>query len=119
MPEELLDALNALFVHKELCEARKVILRFTQLQQHLVRLSCISLTLIVNALVQHILTEYQTTKPLLEGLIKAYPVAIQDWHLSLPEYLWAVQVWYAYAMQVCQRPFRVCRTQILRRSTLL
>lgn len=39
-------------------------------------------------------------KGLLQALVTAYPDVIPQEHMSYPAYLWAVQLWYAYAMQV-------------------
>jgi len=49
---------------------------------------------------QHIQDQYIEMKPLLTSLVKAYPAVILDSHVSHQSYMWAVQLWYAYAMEV-------------------
>ena len=49
---------------------------------------------------QHVRQQYEEVKPILDALVAAYPSYMQpDW-FTLEAYLWAVQLWYAYAMQV-------------------
>ncbi len=49
---------------------------------------------------QHIQAQYETVKPLLDALTSAYPDQLPAEWFSWEKYLWAVQLWYAYAMQV-------------------
>lgn len=49
---------------------------------------------------QHIKQQYQELKPILDALVAAYPAHLQAAWFSWEAYLWAVQLWYAYAMQV-------------------
>ena len=52
--------------------------------------------------VQHIKEQYEALKPILDALVAAYPQHLQAAWFSWEAYLWAVQLWYAYAMQVSQ-----------------
>lgn len=51
-------------------------------------------------MLQHIMAQYEEVKPILDALVTAYPQQLQGSWLSWEAYLWAVQLWYAYAMQV-------------------
>ena len=49
---------------------------------------------------QHVSDQYEAMRPLLEALVTAYPSIIRPEHVSHDSYLWAVMLWYAYAMEV-------------------
>ena len=49
---------------------------------------------------QHIMEQYQGLKPILDALVAAYPAHLEAAWFSWDAYLWAVQLWYAYAMKV-------------------
>ena len=49
---------------------------------------------------QHIMAQYEELKRILDALVTAYPQQLQASWLSWEAYLWAVQLWYAHAMQV-------------------
>lgn len=49
---------------------------------------------------QHIKEQYKSLKPILDALVAAYPTHLEAAWFSWDAYLWAVQLWYAYAMQV-------------------
>jgi hypothetical protein len=49
---------------------------------------------------QHIKEQYQGLKPILDALVAAYPAHLEAAWFSWDAYLWAVQLWYAYAMKV-------------------
>ena len=49
---------------------------------------------------QHVRQQYEEIKPILEALVTAYPAYMQSEWFTWEAYLWAVQLWYAYAMQV-------------------
>lgn len=49
---------------------------------------------------QHVRQQYEEIKPILEALVTAYPAYMQPEWFTWEAYLWAVQLWYAYAMQV-------------------
>ena len=52
------------------------------------------------SVLQHIEDQYQELKPVLDALVTAYPQQLRaDW-FTWEAFLWAVQLWYAYAMQV-------------------
>ena len=52
------------------------------------------------SVLQHIEGQYQELRLILDALVTAYPQQLQaDW-FTWESYLWAVQLWYAYAMQV-------------------
>ena len=49
---------------------------------------------------QHIKDQYDALKPILYALVAAYPAHFEAAWFTWEAYLWAVQLWYAYAMQV-------------------
>lgn len=49
---------------------------------------------------QHIKEQYGALKPILDALVTAYPQHLKAAWFSWEAYLWAVQLWYAYAMKV-------------------
>ena len=55
--------------------------------------------------VQHIKEQYAALKPVLDALVTAYPQFLQAAWFSWEAYLWAVQLWYAYAMKVHSRHY--------------
>ena len=63
---------------------------------------------------QHIKEQYQGLKPILDALVAAYPAHLEAAWFSWDAYLWAVQLWYAYAMKVSiQSPAAcVCRDSL-------
>lgn len=62
--------------------------------------SCSLLTSCVSNL-QHVRQQYEDIRPILEAMVVAYPAYMQPEWFTWEAYLWAVQLWYAYAMQVC------------------
>ncbi len=63
---------------------------------------------------QHIKEQYEGLKPILDALVAAYPAHVEAAWFSWDAYLWAVQLWYAYAMKVSiQAPAAcVCRDSL-------
>ncbi|MEW5300954.1 MAG: hypothetical protein WDW36_003841 [Sanguina aurantia] len=51
---------------------------------------------------QHLLEQYQGARPALDALLEAYPKYLQPEMFGFAEYLWACELWYAYAIQVQQ-----------------
>jgi hypothetical protein len=54
---------------------------------------------------------YQELKPVLETLVLAYPQYLKPEYFTLEAYLWAVELWYAYAMQVRYPSNAYCRAR--------
>lgn len=53
---------------------------------------------------QHLRQQYQEVQPLLSALLTAYPQFLTPDMFNWSAYLWAVELWYAYAMQVGAHP---------------
>ena len=60
-------------------------------------------------MLQHIQVQYAELKPIFDALVTAYPQLLQASWFTWEAYLWAVQFWYAYAMQVSTSGFMLCR----------
>ncbi len=52
---------------------------------------------------QHVEQAWQHTQPLAAALLAAYPQFLSAEHFDRDSYMWAVQLWYAYSMQVCAK----------------
>lgn len=50
--------------------------------------------------VQHLKEQYEALRPVLDALVRAYPPHIKPEYVTYESYLWAVELWYAYAIQV-------------------
>ena len=50
---------------------------------------------------QHVEEAWQHTQPVAAALLVAYPQYLSAEHFDHDSYMWAVQLWYAYSMQVC------------------
>lgn len=55
---------------------------------------------------QHLKLNYESIYPWLHSLHTAYPDVISAEIISYQSYLWATQLWYAYAMEVSLRIYR-------------
>lgn len=44
---------------------------------------------------------YEGLRPTLEMLTMAYPEQLSAALFTWPAYLWAIELWYAYAIEVC------------------
>ena len=51
--------------------------------------------------VQHVRNQYTELTPILDALVQAYPQHLKAAWFTWEAYLWALQLWYAYAMKVC------------------
>lgn len=49
---------------------------------------------------QHVTSQYDEMMPILEALLKAYPTIVSEEQICYETYMWAVNLWYAYAMEV-------------------
>ncbi|KAL0018977.1 hypothetical protein WJX79_002006 [Trebouxia sp. C0005] len=67
---------------------------------------------------QHIQEQYQGLKPILDALVTAYPAHLEAAWFSWDAYLWAVQLWYAYAMKV-KWPDGSCKECLVPYASLL
>ncbi len=54
--------------------------------------------------VQHIKQQYQAAQPLLQALTAAYPEDITPGMVDEDMFTWACELWYSYAIEVCQHP---------------
>ncbi|DBA78746.1 TPA: hypothetical protein ACH3X1_008655 [Trebouxia sp. C0004] len=67
---------------------------------------------------QHIKEQYEGLKPILDALVAAYPAHLEAAWFSWDAYLWAVQLWYAYAMKV-KWPDGSCKECLVPYASLL
>ena len=56
---------------------------------------------------QHVRAQYQTALPALQALLAAYPQHITPEQLCEARFLWAVDLWYSYAMEARFHPSSV------------
>ena len=50
---------------------------------------------------QHVRGAYEGLRPTIEMLLTAYPEQLSADLFTWPAYLWAIELWYAYAIEVC------------------
>ncbi len=55
------------------------------------------------AWLQHLREQFDSLRPLLQALLQAYPGLLQPEWLTWEAFLWAVECWYAYAIEVSDR----------------
>ena len=60
---------------------------------------------------QHVQQAWQQAQPVAAALLAAYPQFLRAEHFDHDSYMWAVQLWYAYSMQVCSGTPTPCRQQ--------
>ena len=70
-----------------------------RLPRHLV-CACTNIQTHIHTHAQHVKEQYEALSPVLETLAQAYPQFISRECVAWDSYVWAVECWYAYAIQV-------------------
>ena len=68
------------------------------------------------AWLQHLREQFDSLQPLLQALLQAYPGLLQPEWFTWEAFLWAVECWYAYAIEVSIRP-KGCTALLARLNT--